>query len=57
VKNGGFEMKEIKEINILKTFEVLSERILQLENDLNISQYRIDNLREALEKAEREARQ
>lgn len=45
----------MQEMKLLKSFEVLADRILELENDLSISQMRIDNLREALERAEREA--
>lgn len=52
VKNGGFAMKET---NLLKAIEILAGRVLELEGDLNISQYRIDNLKEIVEKAEREA--
>lgn len=40
---------------LLKAIEILAGRVLELEKDLNISQYMIDNLREAVEKAEREA--
>lgn len=39
----------------LKAIEILAGRVLELEKDLNISQYMIDSLKEAVEKAEREA--
>ena len=41
--------------NILKVLEVIGARVIELENDLNVSQYRIDKLREVIEKAEGEA--
>jgi hypothetical protein len=50
--NGGFTMKEKQ---LLKAIEILAGRVLELENDLTVSQYRIDNLREIIEKAESEA--
>ena len=40
---------------LLKAIEILAGRVLELENDLNVSQYRIDKLREIVEKAESEA--
>lgn len=40
---------------IIKAFEVLAGRILELENDLNVSAYRMDKLKEIVERAEREA--
>lgn len=40
---------------LLKAVEILAGRVLELENDLNVSQYRIDKLREIVEKAENEA--
>lgn len=43
--------------NLLKVFEVLAGRVLELENELTVSQYRIDKLKELVEKAEREAEQ
>ena len=49
---GGFAMKEK---NLLKVCEILAGRVLELENELTVSQYRIDKLREIVEKAEREA--
>lgn len=45
----------MKETNLLKAIEILAGRVLELEGDLNISQYRIDNLKELVEQAEREA--
>lgn len=47
----------MKEKNLLKAVEVLAARVLELENELTVSQYRIDKLREIVEKAEREAGQ
>ena len=45
----------MKEKNILKVLEIIAGRVIDLENDLNVSQYRIDKLREIIEKAESEA--
>lgn len=45
----------MKEKNLLKAIEILTGRVLELENELTVSQYRIDKLREIVEKAEREA--
>lgn len=45
----------MKEINLLKAVEVLAGRILELERDLNVSAYRLDKLKEIVERAEREA--
>lgn len=45
----------MKEKNILKVLEIIAGRVLELENDLKVSQYRIDKLREIVEKAESEA--
>lgn len=47
----------MNEKNLLKAIEILAGRILELENDLTVSQYRIDKLREIIEKAEGEAGQ
>jgi len=49
---GGFAMNEKK---LLKAIEILAGRVLELENDFTVSQYRIEKLREIVEKAEREA--
>ena len=45
----------MKETNLLKAVEILAGRVLELENDLNISAYRMDKLKEIVERAEREA--
>lgn len=45
----------MKETNLLKAIEILAGRVLELEKDLNISQYRIDNLKDLVERAEQEA--
>lgn len=45
----------MKDKNLLKVCEILAARILELENDLTISQYRIDKLKAVIEKAETEA--
>jgi hypothetical protein len=45
----------MKEKNLLKAIEILTGRVLELENELTVSQYRINKLREIVEKAEREA--
>lgn len=47
----------MNEKKLLKVCEVLAGRVLELENDLTVSQYRIDKLREIVEKAESEAAQ
>lgn len=47
----------MKDKNMLKVLEVLAGRVLELENELTISQYRIDKLKEVIEKAENEAGQ
>ena len=47
----------MQEKKIIKVLEVLAGRVLELENDLTVSQYRIDKLREVIEKAESEAGQ
>lgn len=47
----------MKEKNILKAIEILAGRVLELENDLTVSQFRIDKLKEIIEKAENEAKQ
>ncbi len=47
----------MKEKNLLKAIEILAGRVLELENDVTVSQYRIDKLRELVEKAEREGEQ
>ncbi len=51
---GGFPMSEKK---LLKAIEILAGRVLELEGELTVSQYRIDKLREIIEKAESEAKQ
>ena len=45
----------MKEANILKAFEVLAGRVLELENDLKISEYRMEKLKEIVARAEQEA--
>lgn len=45
----------MKEANILKAFEILAGRVLELERDLNVSNYRMEKLKEIVERAEREA--
>ena len=47
----------MSEKRYLKTIEILSGRIMELETELNVSQYRIDKLKEVIEKAESEAGQ
>lgn len=47
----------MNEKQLLKAVEILAGRVLELENDLKVSQYRIDQLREVIEKAESEAGQ
>lgn len=45
----------MNEKKLLKAFEIIAGRVLELENDLTVSQFRIDQLREVIEKAEKEA--
>jgi hypothetical protein len=45
----------MNERKLLKAVEILAGRVLELENELNVSQYRIDKLKEIIEKAESEA--
>lgn len=45
----------MKEANLLKAFEILAGRVLELESDLKVSEYRMDKLKEIVERAEREA--
>lgn len=47
----------MKETNLLKAVEVLAGRVLELENELNVSAYRMERLKEIVERAEREAAQ
>lgn len=47
----------MQEKNMLKVIEILTERVQELENGLTVSQYRIDKLKEIIEKAETEAKQ
>ena len=45
----------MKETNLLKAVEILAGRVLELESELNISGYRMEKLKEIVERAEREA--
>lgn len=45
----------MKETNLLKAVEILAGRVLELERDLNVSDYRMEKLKEIVERAEREA--
>ena len=47
----------MNEKKLLKAFEIIAGRVLELENEVTVSQYRIDKLRELVEKAEREGEQ
>ena len=47
----------MKEANLLKAFEILAGRVLELESELSVSRYRMDKLKEIVERAEREAQQ
>ena len=47
----------MKEANLLKAVEILAGRVLELESDLSVSRYRMDKLKEIVEKAEREAQE
>ena len=45
----------MKETNLLKAVEVLAGRVLELESELSVSAYRMEKLKEIVERAEREA--
>ena len=45
----------MKEKNILKVLEIIAGRVMALEDQLQVSQYQIEKLREVIEKAESEA--
>ena len=47
----------MKEANLLKAVEILAERVLELESEAKISEYRMEKLKEIVERAEREAAQ
>lgn len=42
---------------LLKAIEIIAGRVLDLENNLSVSQYRIEKLKEIIEKAEKETEQ
>jgi hypothetical protein len=45
----------MKEANLLKAFEVLAGRVLELESEAKIAEYRMEKLKEIVARAEREA--
>lgn len=45
----------MKETNLLKAVEVLAGRVLELEGELQLSAYRMEKLKEIVERAEKEA--
>lgn len=45
----------MKETNLLKAVEVLAGRIFELEGELSVSAFRLEQLKEIVERAEREA--
>lgn len=45
----------MEEKSLLKAVEILAGRVLELERDLSVSSYRMDKLKEIVERAEREA--
>ena len=47
----------MKEANLLKAFEILAGRVIELESELTVSQYRMDKLKEIVDRAEREAQE
>ena len=47
----------MKETNLLKAVEILAGRVLELESELTVSRYRMDKLKEIVERAEREAQE
>lgn len=45
----------MKEANLLKAVEVLAGRVFELEGELKLSAYRMEKLKEIVERAEKEA--
>lgn len=45
----------MEKANLLKAFEIMAGRIIELESELTVSRYRMDKLKEIVERAEREA--
>ena len=45
----------MKEANLLKAVEILAGRVFELEGELSVSEYRMEKLKEIVERAEREA--
>lgn len=45
----------MKETNLLKAVEILAGRVLELEGELQLSAYRMEKLKEIVERAEKEA--
>lgn len=45
----------MEEAKLLKAVEILAGRVLELESELNVSAYRMEKLKEIVERAEREA--
>lgn len=43
------------EKNFLKAIDILAGRVLELESDLKIADYRMEKLKEIVDRAEREA--
>lgn len=47
----------MNEAYLLKAVEILAGRVLELESDLQVSEYRMEKLKEIVERAEKEAAQ
>ena len=47
----------MKEANLLKAVEILAGRVLELESEAKIAEYRMERLKEIVDRAEREAAQ
>lgn len=47
----------MREANLLKAIEILAGRVFELEQEAKISEYRMEKLKEIVERAEREAAQ
>lgn len=47
----------MNEKHFLKAVEILAGRVFELENEIKISEYRMEKLKEIVERAEREAAQ
>ena len=47
----------MKEANLLKAIEIIAGRVFELESEVKIAEYRMEKLKEIIDRAEREAAQ